>query len=85
MIYIAKGFFLAYFFADRWWKRIFIFLLALPITLVANALRVAGTAILTSYNPAWGEGFLHEFEGWIVFVLSFAVLAGIAVLLKAIE
>ena len=82
MTLFTLAFFLAYFFADCFWKRVLIFSLTLPITLTANALRVTATAVLTSYDPAWGEGFRHELTGWLVFVLSFVALAGVALLLR---
>ncbi len=85
MTLFTLAFFLSYFFADRFWKRTLIFLITLPVTIAANAVRVSATAVLASYNPAWGEGFRHELTGWLVFCLSFAILAGITFLLRSKE
>jgi len=82
MTLITLAFFLAYFFTPGLWRRGVLMLLALPITIAANALRVAITAVATRYDPAWGEGFWHELTGWLVFVLSFGLLMGIAMLLR---
>jgi len=82
MTLITLAFFLAYFFTPGFWRRSVLVVLALPITIAANSLRVAITGLMTRYDPAWGAGFWHEFTGWLVFVLSFALLMGIAMLLR---
>jgi exosortase D (VPLPA-CTERM-specific) len=76
------GFLMAYFYKGRLWKRVFLFLSSIPITLLMNSLRVGIIGITVEH---WGigmaEGFLHEFQGWAVFMLSAAVMLGeIAVL-----
>jgi exosortase len=49
--------------------------LAVPIAVIANAARVAGTGLAAHY---WGagaaEGFFHTFSGWLVFVVAAALL-----------
>lgn len=48
---------------------------AIPIAIVANMLRIAGTGILGSFvNPRLAEGFFHLFSGWVVFLFAFLVL-----------
>jgi exosortase len=66
---------LGYFTERRAAVRIAIAIAAVPIAVVANAIRVAGTG-LTSYwvSPAAAEGFFHSFSGWIVFIVAFAGL-----------
>jgi exosortase D (VPLPA-CTERM-specific) len=76
------GFLMAYFYKGALWKRIFLFLSSIPITLLMNSFRVGIIGITVEH---WGigmaEGFLHEFQGWAVFMLSAALLLGeIAVL-----
>ena len=42
-----------------------------------NALRIALIGItVTFWGPRIGQGLLHEFEGWVIFLLCIAVLAG---------
>lgn len=53
----------------------FFVLSALPIAVFANMIRIAGSGVLGSINPAMAEGFFHLFSGWIVFLFAFASLA----------
>ncbi len=69
------GFLCAYFFRAKLWMRAVVFLTTLPITVVMNSFRIGVIGILVEY---WGieqaEGFLHDFEGWIIFIGCLAVL-----------
>jgi exosortase len=48
---------------------------AIPIAILANAARVAGTGLAAEWvSPAAAEGFFHTFSGWLVFVVAFAGL-----------
>jgi len=50
-------------------------LCSVPIAIVANALRIAGTGIAAHhFGAAAAEGFFHAFSGWLVFMVSFALL-----------
>ena len=69
------GFLCAYMFRVQWWMRAIIFLSTIPITVLMNSLRIGIIGVLVEY---WGieqaEGFLHDFEGWIIFVGCLVVL-----------
>jgi len=69
------GFLCAYFFRASFWMRAVVFLTTLPITVLMNSFRIGVIGILVEY---WGieqaEGFLHDFEGWIIFIGCLAVL-----------
>lgn len=82
MTLFTLAFLLAYFHHRQLWKRLIVILFAAPIAVLANAMRVTMTGILTKYDPAWGQGSLHDFTGWLVFVLSFAMLAGVSFLFR---
>jgi exosortase len=82
MTLITLAFLLAYFRHKRLWKRMLIIIMATPIAVLANSTRVTATGVLTRYNPAWGEGFLHELTGWLVFVLSLVLLIGISLIIQ---
>ncbi len=65
----------AYFLESKFVPRFLLSLSAVPIAVIANGLRVTGTALLAYY---WGqevaEGFFHNFSGWLIFVLSLVML-----------
>ncbi len=66
---------LGYFTERRVWARLLIAAAAIPIAVVANATRVAGTGLASYWiSPAAAEGFFHTFSGWIMFVVAFAGL-----------
>jgi exosortase/archaeosortase family protein len=50
-------------------------LASIPIAVVANSLRVVVTGLLVQYwDPDKAQGFFHEFQGWLMFVASLAML-----------
>ncbi|HTR37127.1 MAG TPA: exosortase/archaeosortase family protein [Bryobacteraceae bacterium] len=55
-------------------NRIAVFLLAIPLAIAINVLRIAGTAILADYNQDFAMGFYHMFSGWLVFVVGATAL-----------
>ncbi len=57
----------------RQWARWMLVLMAVPVAIVANALRVA----VSSAVPALAEGTLHELAGLVIFVFSLALLGGV--------
>ena len=64
--------------------RTFLVLVAIPIAIVINGLRVFVTGFLVYYvSPSLGQGFMHETEGWLLFLVSLValVLAGWVTLL----
>ena len=82
---LALGTVYAYFTQHVMWKRLTLVLLSIPIAIAANAFRVTGTGVLTHY---WGveaaQGFYHTFQGWLIFVVAFALLLGFGLLLSRI-
>ncbi|MGH9408508.1 MAG: exosortase A [Vicinamibacterales bacterium] len=67
-----------YFVEQRMWARVALALAAIPVAVVANGARVAGTGIAAHYyGPEAAQGFFHEFSGWLVFVVAFAFLFAI--------
>ncbi len=79
---LTIGIVFGYFVDRRPWMRTVIALLTIPIAVLANGMRVAGTGIAAHYYGATAaEGFLHEFSGWLVFVVSFSLLFAVQKLL----
>ncbi|HMV87761.1 MAG TPA: exosortase/archaeosortase family protein [Blastocatellia bacterium] len=75
-----------YFTETRWWRRIVLVVSVIPIAIVANALRVAGTGVMAHYRGAQAaEGFLHSFSGLMVFLVAVLLLVGLAQLLTLAE
>lgn len=72
---LTLGILYGYFTDSRAMVRIGIALSTIPIAIVTNGLRVAGTGIAAHYyGPEAAQGFFHEFSGWVVFVLAFALV-----------
>jgi exosortase len=66
---------LGYFSDPRSSVRTLIALSSIPVAVLTNGARVAGTGIAAHYyGSAAAEGFLHEFSGWLVFVTAFGLL-----------
>lgn len=66
--------------------RVLIALAAVPLAIVANAARVAGTGLTSEWvSPAVSEGFFHTFSGWLMFVVATAGLLLVQQALAAVE
>ena len=64
-----------YFIDPRVWARIALALASIPIAIVANGVRVAGTGLAAHYRgPEAAEGFFHTFSGWLIFLVAFVLL-----------
>lgn len=64
-----------YFLETRKLPRVLLALAAIPIAVAANALRIMGTGLLGYFwDPEKAEGFFHTFSGWVIFVVSLALL-----------
>jgi exosortase len=75
-----------YFMETRLWIRIALALASVPIAVAANSLRIVGTGLLVQYwDPSKGEGFFHSFSGWLIFVVSLAMLYLLHELLRLLE
>ena len=72
---LTLGVVYGYFMDSRSWVRWALTLATVPIAVVTNGLRVAGTGVAAHYYGAEAaEGFMHSFSGWLVFVAAFALL-----------
>lgn len=76
---MTLAFIIAYLFRGPSWKRAATFLSSVPITIAMNSLRIGFVGITVEY---WGlkmaEGVLHEFEGWLIFMLSIGAVVLVA-------
>jgi exosortase len=72
---LTLGIVYGYFTDPRAWVRVTIALMTIPIAIITNGARVAGTGVAAHYyGPEVADGFFHEFSGWLVFVAAFAIL-----------
>ena len=72
---MTLAFIVAYLFRGPLWKRVTIFLLSIPITVIMNSLRIGFIGITVDrWGSSMAEGALHDFEGWLVFMLSTGTL-----------
>lgn len=66
---LVLSFLVAYFYQDRMWKRVLVFLSAIPITVFMNSLRIAVVGVTVDlWGPEMAEGVLHDFEGITIFL-----------------
>jgi exosortase len=64
-----------YFVHKNVWIRLALALSTVPVAILANGLRVAGTGVAAHYYGSQAaEGFFHTFSGWLVFVAAFVML-----------
>ncbi len=79
---MTMGFLIAYFYKGATWKRVLLFLSSIPIAVIMNSVRVGIIGVTVEHwGTAMAEGFLHEFQGWMIFMASAALmLCEIAVL-----
>jgi exosortase len=65
-----------YFFEKKTWIRAALFFSTIPIAIVANAGRVTLTGMISEIKPELAEGFFHEFQGWVIFMIALAMMTG---------
>ena len=57
------------------WQRGLLLLAAAPLTVIMNSFRIGVIGMLVnSYGIGQAEGFLHFFEGWVIFLLCVGIL-----------
>jgi exosortase D (VPLPA-CTERM-specific) len=82
---MTLGFIVACFYKAAFWKRALIFLSSIPITILMNSFRIGVIGVTVEH---WGvsmaEGFLHEFQGWVVFMASAGLMVLQMILLSRI-
>jgi exosortase len=75
---LTLGIVFGYLADSRAWVRTIVALSTIPVAVVSNGARVAGTGIAAHrFGPAAAQGFFHEFSGWAVFVVAFAMMLGL--------
>ena len=77
------GFLFAVLYKGPAWQKALLFVSAAPITVAMNCARIGIIGLLVDrYGIEQAEGFLHAFEGWVIFVACLLTLYLEAVLLQ---
>ena len=80
---MSLGFIAAYFYQASFWKRAVVFLATIPITILMNSFRIGAIGVLVdNWGISMAEGFLHDFEGWIIFMACAVILFALVWLLE---
>jgi exosortase len=67
--------FYGYFLEKSPLRRTILALASIPIAIAANAVRIFGTGLCVQYwDPDKAMGFFHEFQGWVMFLVSLGCL-----------
>ncbi|MCP4304732.1 MAG: exosortase, partial [bacterium] len=79
------GFLIAVFYARRFWQSVVLFLSTVPIAILMNSLRIAVIGVVFDrYGVELADGFLHLFEGWVIFMACLAILGLEVVVLRGL-
>jgi exosortase D (VPLPA-CTERM-specific) len=69
------GLLCAVMFRASFWQRAAVFLSSIPIAIGMNSFRIAVTGVLVNrFGTEAAEGFLHYFEGWVIFTACLALM-----------
>jgi exosortase len=74
-----------YFLEKATWRRVVLALSALPIAVTANVARIFGTGLCVQYwDPEKAMGFFHDFQGWLMFLVSLSCLYLVHLIMRAL-
>ncbi len=72
---MSFGFLVAVLYRGPVWQKAILFLATIPITVLMNSVRIGIIGVTVEHwGIAMAEGFLHDFEGWVIFIACLAVL-----------
>lgn len=71
----ALTFLCAWMYRAPLWAKALVLLSVVPITILTNSARIAFTGVLVEYGSiAQAEGFMHFFEGWVIFLVALVLV-----------
>ena len=71
----SLAFLCAFLFKGPFWQKLLVFLSSMPLTIFMNSFRIGVIGVLVNrWGTEMAEGFLHDFEGWAVFLLCMVLL-----------
>lgn len=72
---LSFSYLMAILYRGPFWHKAVLFALAVPLTVVMNSVRIGIIGMLVNaYGIGQAEGFLHFFEGWVIFGACIAIL-----------
>lgn len=75
--FIALGIAIAFLSTRKWWQRIALIVLGVPVAILVNVLRVATLGIASTVNPDLAKGEAHLYIGMLWLVPAFLLYMGI--------
>jgi len=86
LILFISSFVLAHLYLKRRWQKIALVLLAIPLSVIKNGLRIFTLSMLGMYvNPGFLSGNLHHHGGIVFFAIGFAILLAVIWLFRRLE
>jgi len=81
MMAVSVGY--AYFTQPTWLRRGLLFAISIPIVILGNVTRIF-TIVLTAVtcSPEFATGFYHDYSGYVVFLVSIALMVGVGGLIS---
>lgn len=71
----ALTFLCAWMYRAPLWAKAVVLFSVVPITILTNSARIALTGVLVEYGSiAQAEGFMHFFEGWVIFLVALVLV-----------
>ena len=68
------------------WSRLVLIAATLPIAVAINGVRIFLTGFLILFvSPETAKGFMHTTEGWVMFIVAFAILGALAWVVLQVE
>ncbi|MEL6516760.1 MAG: VPLPA-CTERM-specific exosortase XrtD [Pseudomonadota bacterium] len=72
---LSFSYLMAILYRGPYWHKVVLFALAAPLTVFMNSVRIGIVGMLVNaYGIEHAEGFLHVFEGWVIFGACIALL-----------
>ena len=73
LLALAAGY--GYFNQPTWWRRLALFVWAVPLAIVANIVRIVTIYVVSStIDPDFGTGGYHDASGYIVFIVAILLM-----------
>lgn len=70
----------------HWWLKAILLLSAMPLTVLMNSFRIGVIGVLVdNYGIEMAEGFLHLFQGWVIFGAAILILFGLVIMMQRLS